>query len=215
VPSSSAAHADPSSPGHWDAVYRRDDLSAVSWYQREPVLSLELVDALGVDRTAAVVDVGGGASPLAARLVDRGFADVTVLDVAGPALDAARASLGARGSDVAWVQGDVRSWRPDRRFDLWHDRALLHFFVSADDRRRYVDTLRHALAPDGAAVIATFAPDGPETCSGLPVVRYDGAGLAAVLGAGFEPVTERREEHVTPGGRVQPFTWTAFRRVAT
>jgi SAM-dependent methyltransferase len=214
VPSSSTAPTDPSSPGHWDAAYRRDDLSTVSWYQREPVVSLELVDDLGVDSGAAVVDVGGGASPLAGCLLDRGFADVTVLDLAGTALDAARGSLGPRGSEIAWVQGDVRSWRPDRLFGLWHDRALLHFFVAADDRRRYVETLRHALAPGGAAVIATFGPDGPDTCSGLPVVRYDAAGIASVLGDGFELVAERREEHATPAGRVQPFTWAAFRRVA-
>ena len=118
MPSSSAAHADSSAPRHWDAVYRRDDLSTLSWYQREPAVSLELLDVLGVAPTAAVVDVGGGTSPLAGRLLDRGFADVTVLDLAGAALDAARASLGARGSEVAWIEGDVRSFRPDRRFDV-------------------------------------------------------------------------------------------------
>ena len=110
---------------------------------------------------------------------------------------------------MVWVEADVRSWRPERRYDLWHDRALFHFFVVADDRARYCETLRRALAPGGAVVLATFAPDGPETCSGLPVARYDATALAAALSFGL--VAERREEHVTPGGRVQAFTWVALR----
>jgi rhodanese-related sulfurtransferase len=197
---------------HWDEVYRRDDLTAVSWHQREPTVSLELIESLGIDLGAAIVDAGGGDSPLALQLLDRGFTDVTVLDVAGGALAAARAALGARAADVDWVEADVRTWRRGWRFDLWHDRALFHFFVEADDRRRYVETLRLAVRPGGAVVVATFAPDGPETCSGLPVARYDAAGLALELGVDFAPVAERREEHVTPSGRIQPFTWVALRR---
>ena len=114
---------------HWKEVYRRDDLSKLSWHQREPTFSLELIDVLGVASDAAVVDVGGGDSPLAERLLDRGFTDVTVLDIAGPALEVARERLGLRAAQIAWVHDDVRSWRPGRRFDVWHDRALFHFFV--------------------------------------------------------------------------------------
>jgi ubiquinone/menaquinone biosynthesis C-methylase UbiE len=196
---------------HWDTVYGRDDLSTLSWHQREPAVSLELIDALGIGPGEAVVDVGGGVSPLAARLLDRGFADVTVVEIAEPALAAARERLGDRASQVTWVREDVLAWRPERRFDLWHDRALLHFFVAEDDRRRYVETLRAVLAPGGDVVVAAFALDGPETCSGLPVARYDARGLAALLGGGLELVEQRREEHVTPAGRVQAFTWAAFR----
>jgi ubiquinone/menaquinone biosynthesis C-methylase UbiE len=198
-------------PSSWDAVYDRDDLAGVSWHQREPRVSLELIDALGIGPGEAVVDAGGGTSPLAGRLLDRGFADVTVLDVAERALTAAREELGERAARVDWVQADVLAWRPDRRFDLWHDRAVFHFFADPDDRARYVDSLRRALVPGGAAVIGTFALDGPPTCSGMPVVRYDAAGLTSALGADIELVTERREEHVTPGGRVQPFAWAALR----
>jgi hypothetical protein len=202
----------PTTPAaHWDAVYDRDDLSTLSWHQREPGVSLELIDALGVGPGEAVVDVGGGASPLAGCLLERGFADVTVLDVAAGALEAARRRLGARAGDIAWVVGDVSSWRPARRFGLWHDRALFHFFVDPEDQAAYAETLRSALVPGGAAVIATFALDGPETCSGLPVERYDAVRLAAVLGPGCELVRSEREEHVTPGGRVQAFTWAALR----
>ena len=183
---------------HWDSVYDRGDVSSLSWHQRESAVSLELIDALGVDPSASVVDVGAGDAPLAEQLLDRGFADVTLLDVAGPALEAARSRLGPRAAEVACVQDDVRSWRPGRRFDLWHDRALLHFFVDADDRAAYVASLRRALTPGGAVVLATFALDGPATCSGLPVARYDADGIAATLGLAL--VAERREEHTTPAG---------------
>jgi hypothetical protein len=204
VPSSPATPA-----SHWDAVYDRDDLATLSWHQREPAVSLELIDALGVGPGQAVVDVGGGASPLAGRLLERGFGDVTVLDVAEGALEAARRRLGAQAGRVTWVHEDVRSWRPGRQFALWHDRALFHFFVDPDDRRRYVETLRSTIEPGGAVVIATFALDGPETCSGLPVERYDAGRLASELE--LQLVRSAREEHVTPGGRVQAFAWAALR----
>jgi len=195
---------------HWDRAYRRDP-AELSWYQPEPVVSLELIDELAVAPEHGVVDVGGGTSSLAGRLLERGFRDVTVLDVSPVALAAARARLGARGAEVTWLERDVRSWRPERRFDLWHDRAVLHFLVDPGDRRRYLDTLAAALAPGGAVIVATFALDGPERCSGLPVVRYDGSALGELLGPAFELVVERREEAMTPSGTMQPFTWAAFR----
>ena len=195
----------------WNDAYRRSP-SELSWYQAEPVLSLQLIDALDVEPGEAVVDVGGGASSLAGRLVERGFTDVTVLDVAESALAEARGALGAAAGKVTWLAQDVRSWRPGRRYGLWHDRAAFHFLVEAADRRRYLEVLDLALDPGGGVVMATFAPDGPDRCSGLPVMRYDAAGLAAVLGPGFELVHERREEHHTPRGAVQPFTWVALRR---
>jgi SAM-dependent methyltransferase len=196
---------------HWDEVYGRARPSTLSWHQREPAVSLELIDVLGTRPGEGVVDVGGGVSPLAGRLLERGFTDVTVLDVSASALTAARAMLGTRAGDVAWVRDDVRSWRPERRFDLWHDRALYHFLVEPDDGRRYAESLHSVLAAGGAVVLATFAPDGPATCSGLPVARYDAGALLAALGGRLAVVAERREEHVTPGGKVQPFTWVAFR----
>lgn len=192
-------------------MYRRDP-SELSWFQAAAVPSLELLDALGVQADAAVVDVGGGASPLAGQLVKRGFTDVSVLDVAESALAEARSLLGSDAGEVTWLPQDVRSWSPSRLYGLWHDRATFHFFVDDTDRSRYLAVLERALAPDGAAVIATFAPDAPDHCSGLPVVRYDAAGLAALLAPSFELVHERREEHRTPRGIIQPFTWVALRR---
>jgi hypothetical protein len=175
-------------------------------------VSLELLDALGVEPPDSVVDVGGGASPLAGQLLERGFRDVTVLDVSGRALAEAAGSLGARATQVEWLPQDVRDWAPGRRYDAWHDRGAFHFLVAATDRLRYLDVLERAVAPRGAAIIATFAADGPVQCSGLPIARYDPPELAALLGPGFELVAARREDHRTPDGRVQPFAWAALRR---
>jgi SAM-dependent methyltransferase len=194
----------------WDAAYSRRGADGVSWYQQEPRVSLELVDALGLAPSAAVVDVGGGTSAFADRLVARGFRDLTVLDVSPRALVHARRRVG-RDAPIDWLQQDLLSWRPERRFDLWHDRAVFHFLVTRADRDRYLETLQAALRADGALVLATFAADGPESCSGLPVARYSAAGLARLLGSDFALVEVRREEHVTPGGAVQPFTWIAGR----
>jgi trans-aconitate methyltransferase len=173
-------------------------------------MSLQLIDALRVPPTAAVIDVGGGASSLADRLVRRGYADVTVLDISRSALDASRGRL-ADPASVSCLHDDLLAWRPSRRYDLWHDRAVYHFLVDEKDRQTYARTLRNALAPGGFVILATFAPDGPSTCSGLPVVRYSEDALAQTLGATVGQFEVRREEHITPQGSMQPFTWIAGR----
>lgn len=195
---------------HWDSAYAGRGVHGVSWYQDAPSVSLELIEALGIGRDAAVIDVGGGASDLAEHLVERGFIDVSVLDVSAAALAEARRRLGD-AAPVSWLHEDLLVWRPERRFVLWHDRAAFHFLVTSDDRDKYLQTLRSAIGVEGFVVLATFAPDGPEFCSGLPVARYSVADLAHLLGAGFELLETRREEHITPQGVMQPFTWVAGR----
>jgi trans-aconitate methyltransferase len=197
---------------HWQKVWRDKTPEAVSWFQADPTPSLAMIDAAGVTPAASVVDVGGGASALVDRLLERGFADVTVLDIAEPALAHARARLGERAAQVAWVCADATAWRPGRRFDLWHDRAVFHFLTELEQRRAYVAVLEQALVPGGQAVFATFAPDGPDRCSGLPVQRYDCPALAAALGPGFTLVEKRAQDHLTPAGSVQRFCWCRFRR---
>jgi SAM-dependent methyltransferase len=197
---------------HWEAVYEANSPDAVSWYQSEPTVSLELIDALGVDPNAAVIDVGGGASVLVDRLLTRGFTDVSVLDISEAALRTSRHRVGDDSDEVHWIVGDLLAWEPPRRYGLWHDRAVLHFLMGGDVET-YRATVERAVAPGGSVVLGTFAPDGPERCSGLPVTRYSTEGLAAVLGDGFEVVEHRREVHRTPGRTEQPFTWIAARRV--
>jgi SAM-dependent methyltransferase len=201
-----------STKAHWEGVYRTSAVRDVSLYQPEPEVSLELIDELGVGRDDAILDVGGGGSSLAARLLARGFSDITVLDVSSRALELAREDLGAEAARVHWIARDLLRWSPQRRYDLWHDRAVLHFLVEGAERERYLETLRSATRGGAKVVIGTFAADGPARCSGLPVARYDIDGLASAVGDAFVTRTTRREEHRTPGGSVQPFTWVAFER---
>ena len=197
---------------HWDEVYGSGPTTEVSWFEEQPTASLALVDAVGAGSDHAVIDVGGGASVLVDALEARGFRDLTVLDVSGAALRAAQRRLGPEAGKVNWVHEDVLTWRPPRRYAVWHDRAVFHFLVETADRELYLAVLRRALATGGAAIIGTFAEDGSHQCSGLPVARYSPEELAAAIGPGFERVAEQREEHRTPVGAVQPFTWLALRR---
>lgn len=198
--------------GHWQGVYKTKAADAVSWYQLSPVPSLEMVAAARLDHSATIVDVGAGASNLVDALLDQGFTRITVLDIAEAALDIARARLGARATQVDWQVADVTRWHPRRLYDLWHDRAVFHFLTEEDDRAAYKATVKAALRAGGMMILATFAEDGPERCSGLPVMRYGAAGLAAELGEDFSLVVHMNERHVTPAGAEQSFTWALFRR---
>ena len=195
---------------HWDRRYAGAGATGVSWYQPEPALSLALIDILRVPKSAPIIDVGGGASLLVDELLARGYLDLTVLDVSSTALEIARHRLGDSAA-VRWLCDDAITWQPERRYALWHDRAAFHFLTEAAEQTRYLNIMRQAVDPSGALVMATFAAAGPETCSGLPVARYEAADLERLLD-GFTVVASRREEHVTPSGAVQPFTWIAARR---
>lgn len=165
---------------HWDEVYERRGALGVSWFQPTPAVSLELIGTLEIPRDAAVIDIGGGASSLVDRLVDQGFRDLSVLDVSGTALEATRRRLGG-DVPIAFLERDVLEWRPERQFHLWHDRATFHFLVDRAERDKYLATMRSAIRPGGYVIIATFATDGPEYCSGLPVARYSADSLVSVL----------------------------------
>jgi len=195
---------------HWESVYDRNQVDGVSWYQQEPVVSLELVDILGVDKDAGVIDVGGGASTLVDSLLFRGFTDLTVLDISNSALRVSRERVGP-GSHVTWIAHNLLTWEPVRPYDLWHDRAVFHFLLP-HEIKVYQDLVRRSVAPGGSVIMATFAPDGPEWCSGLPVTRYNADQLGQVLGDEFTVVEQRREVHTTPSGALQPFTWIAASR---
>lgn len=197
---------------HWDAVYDTRGEDGVSWFQSVPTITLELLRDLGVAPDASIIDLGGGASVVVDHLLAREFSDITILDVSKVALDKTAARLGPRAEDVHWLHRDIFDWRPDRRYDLWHDRAVFHFLIDDDERQSYARTLGSGLAPDGRAIIATFDADGPSHCSGLPVVRYRADDLAQVFAPEFRLVSSRREEHVTPAGLIQPFTWVVLAR---
>ena len=202
----------PDSRAHWQNVYTTRRETEVSWFQATPSVSLELIRSVGALGRAAIIDIGGGASRLVDALLDHGCQDVTVLDVSEAALSATRARLADRTAAVQWIAADVTRWDPPRQYDLWHDRAAFHFLTDANDRTAYVEGLGRALRSGGHAIIATFAADGPERCSGLPVVRYDAAMLGATLGNRFTLMESRREDHLTPMGTTQRFQYSVFRR---
>ncbi|MBT2119394.1 methyltransferase domain-containing protein [Dyella sp. LX-66] len=197
----------------WDEVYRSKGADTVSWFQARPVMSLALIEHAGVVKGAPVIDVGGGASSLVDHLLHEGYADLAVMDLSDSALATSRERLGDRASQVDWIVGDVLAFAPLKRYALWHDRAVFHFLVDAGDRRRYFEALHRASQVGTQVVMATFAEDGPERCSGLPVARYRAAELHAAFGADYELVESTRETHRTPSGAEQHFTWVRMRRV--
>lgn len=197
--------------GHWDNVYTTKADDSVSWFEASPSFSLELIEASGIG-LGAVIDIGGGASRLVDALVAKGHARVAVLDLSRQALEIAKTRLGARADGVEWIVGDVTEWVPTSRYDLWHDRAAFHFLTDPEDQTAYAKALHSALKPGGVAIIGTFAPDGPEKCSGLPVARHDGASIGRIIGPDFTLIDERHRSHKTPGGAVQEFQFSSFRK---
>lgn len=203
----------PSVAVHWDQIYAARGESELGWFQATPRLSLELMQGAGLRPSCSVIDVGAGASRLVDTLLDQGIYDITLLDASDAALAQTRRRLGTRAAIPQYLIADVAAWRPSRSFDFWHDRAVFHFLVDLRSRRAYREALLAALPPGGHAVIATFAPDGPERCSGLPVTRYSPDTLAAALAPGVRLVDSRREDHRTPRGALQRFQYSCLLRL--
>lgn len=199
---------------HWESIYRNKSPLDVSWYQKEPALSLSLINSLRLKKDENIIDVGGGASTLVDRLLDEGFENVSVLDLSANALDHAAHRLGHRAKSVTWMNEDITNLVPDRSYSLWHDRAVFHFLTEKSDRQKYRKALEAAVRPDGHAIIAAFAIGGPKKCSGLDIVQYDGGKLQKELGERFALIEERSETHITPQGRKQLFGFFLFRRAA-
>jgi SAM-dependent methyltransferase len=199
-------------PNRWESVYRNKEEAETSWFEDRPQVSLDLISLTGTGKDAAIVDVGAGSSRLVDCLVDRGFHRITVLDLSETALAKARARL-PQDAPVEWVVANVLQWRPSGRFDLWHDRAAFHFLTEASDQDAYLRVMDQALVPGGHAIIGTFAPDGPASCSGLPVARYDAALLSERLGSAYRLVRSQGHDHRTPWGSVQRFHFGLFRKV--
>ena len=195
---------------HWDKAYTEKAENQVSWFQTVPARSLAMIAAAYPH--GSVIDVGGGASRLVDALLDAGHADVTVLDISGAALAKDRARLGEKAERADWICADIIQWRPARQWDIWHDRALFHFLTEPEAQDAYVAALKVATHPGSAVILSTFAPDGPERCSGLPVQRYSPAELAARLGGEFVLTGEAAERHHTPFGTTQEFAYALFRR---
>ncbi len=198
---------------HWEKVYANNSPLRVSWYQKEPVLSLQLIRNTQIALDAAIIDVGGGASILVDRLCDAMYTNIGVLDVSARALAHAKERLADKACGMEWYEEDVTEFNPPRRFSLWHDRAVFHFLTSQADRVRYIDVLKRALEPGGHLIIMAFAIGGPKKCSGLDIVQYDADKLMAELGQGFELLETGHEVHATPSGNEQKFAYFRLQRV--
>ena len=196
------------SKSHWETVYSTKRSDSVSWFQEHAEESLRLIAATRLGSAAAIIDVGGGASTLVDDLLAAGFADISVLDLSAAAMAAARQRLGVAAGKVAWIEGDITQVDlPCARFDIWHDRAVFHSLTDTASRRLYVEQVMRAVRPGGHVIVATFAKDGPEQCSGLPVMRYSADELHAEFGDGFKLLAHQKEQHRTPLGRVQQFVY--------
>jgi SAM-dependent methyltransferase len=198
---------------HWESISTTKSEDEVSWVEEMPGISLDFIRATGVGKNVAILDVGGGAFRHADVLLDKGYKAITVLDLSEQALAVAKARLEPRASGVQWIAADITTWEPESLYDVWHDRAVFHLLLEQADRYAYLVRLLKGLRPGGHLIIGTFALDGPERCSGLPVVRYDAQSLGEALGPDFELVETRNSEHHTPDDRIQRFQFSWFRRV--
>lgn len=196
---------------HWQQVYLTKPDAELSWFQAHPERSLAIIEAIAPPPRRAI-DVGGGQSSLAGELLRLGVEEVTVLDISDAALERARARLGGDAGRVRWLAADVLDAADLDPVDLWHDRAVFHFLTDPADRTRYADIAARTVAQGGTLVLATFGPDGPERCSGLPVHRSDAESIAAAFAPAFEPVSSDRESHLTPWGKPQSFVYASLRR---
>lgn len=195
---------------HWEQVYAQKQPTEVSWFQPRPEYSLSLIAAAAIDKNQPIIDLGGGASRLVDHLLDEGYCDLTVLDISGAALQHSRARLGQRAARVSWLEADATAFEPPKSYALWHDRAVFHFLTDPADREAYRQRLARGLEAGGHLIIATFALDGPERCSNLPVQRYSPETLSAELGTGYRLVETLSEAHITPAQKKQHFVYCRF-----
>lgn len=184
----------------------------MSWYQRCPVTGLEFLMKCRLPQSAAIIDIGGGDSLLANHLLQMGYSDITVLDISGLAIERAKQRLGPGAEQITWIESDILDFQPERSYDYWHDRATFHFLSAPADIQRYASTATSGVSKDGYLLVGTFAAQGPEKCSGLPVTRYTSRGLSEVFQSGFLPVARLKMTHQTPWGSEQEFVFAGFKR---
>lgn len=197
---------------HWESIFATRPLQEASWYEPTPATSLGFLTACNVPFTARIMDIGGGDSLLVDHLLDRGYRDITVLDISESALERAKRRLGRRARSVKWIVADVTLFQPTEHYDFWHDRAAFHFLTDTREISAYMDTAQHCIPPGGLLVIGTFSKEGPATCSGLPVRQYSENTLSAQVSSHFEKVRCIPVEHRTPADIKQQFIFCAFKR---
>jgi SAM-dependent methyltransferase len=198
---------------HWEQVYTLKKPEEVSWYQLKPSPSIEWILEAFPNKDANVIDIGGGTSSLVKYLLDEGFKNPAILDISSAALEKSKTLMGNHSYSVEWIVSDITNFSPSRKFDLWHDRAVFHFLVRAEDRRLYIDSLKKATHIGGKILLATFSLLGPTKCSGLDVIRFDAKMLANELGPSFKLIKNEDIAHKTPSANTQSFIYCFFERI--
>lgn len=197
---------------HWEKVYQEKEPAQVSWYQTYPAISLDLIASTGIGPMEKIIDIGGGASVLADKLLDKGFKDITVLDISLKAIQYAKERLGKRDAEITWIDSDIIQFKPSYQYGFWHDRAVFHFLTESEDRKKYIEVMKKAVRPGGHVIMATFALEGPPKCSGLNVERYDPEKLSKEIGISFHLIKSMNETHITPWNSEQKFVYCMFKK---
>lgn len=197
---------------HWDKVYSEKQPTEVSWYEPMPEISLSLIGDCNLEKDAAIIDIGGGDSFLAEFLVSKGHTDVTVVDISPNAIERAKERMCEKADEVNWIVADAATFKPTKKYDLWHDRATFHFLIDENDQKNYLKTLFDAVKPGGYVIMSTFSDTGPPTCSGLPVQRYSVGEMQKIFEKEFSVLSGRTVDHTTPSGGIQNFTVCSFQK---
>lgn len=198
---------------HWDTIYQTKELKNVSWFQPTPETSLDFIEEFEVSKTAKIIDVGGGDSLLVDHLLDRGYKDITVLDISAEAIDRAKLRLGDKGEQVRWIVSDITTFQADVAYDVWHDRAAFHFLTSKEDTTAYVEVAQRNIRKNGVLVVGTFSEQGPTKCSGIEIQQYSETSMVDTFKTYFQKVDCKTVDHTTPSGSVQNFVFCSFKRV--
>ncbi len=196
----------------WDKIYSSKQPNEVSWTQDIPKTSLDFIHFANLDKTANIIDIGGGDSKFVDFLLDEGYENVSVLDISEQALTRAKHRLGKKASKVNWIVSDITDFQPTTSFDFWHDRAAFHFLTTEPQIVKYLSTARQAVRENGFVTIGTFSTDGPKKCSGFNIKQYDELTLTHELENGFEKIKCVTEDHTTPFNTTQNFLFCSFKR---
>ena len=197
---------------HWEQIYQSKKPDEVSWYQPTPVTSLSFFEQYDVPKEAKIIDIGGGDSFLVDHLLNRGYKDITVLDISESSLERAKSRLGDRSGLVKWIVEDAATFEPTERYDFWHDRAAFHFLTKEDEIQNYINTVQQSINPSGILVLGTFSEQGPKKCSGIEIKQYSETSMTELLKVSFEKIKCITIEHKTPFDTIQQFIFCSFRK---
>lgn len=197
---------------HWDLVYQNKNFQDTSWFQDVPSTSIAFLESLKLDKSAKIIDIGGGESHFVNYLLDKGFENISVLDISATAIEKKKRELGSKSATITWIVSDIVDFKPTETYDFWHDRATFHFLTDQNDIAAYVQTVQQFVAPEGALILSTFSENGPTKCSGLPIQQYSETTLSARVEAFFTKIKCVIVDHITPFETVQNFVFCSFKR---